>query len=232
MIFPVIIAEKLLQVNDPTRIDYTKSFKTPNEAAFSIVRIEPYSGAGYINATATNSSTWFLDYAYSTAGIKTVTVEMTTNGAATSKTYAIEVVTAANDGLITSDNDILTHEPGILAYLKPGRTTFIDIHRQSKNNLLDYLDQQAIWDEDGNRLSIEDITDHDTFRQWAKYETLRLIFDGNSNAIDDVHAKKASQYRDLRDNAAKQAAFRLDRNNDGETDADKYNRINSDLVRR
>lgn len=232
MIFPQLQGELTVQENDPTRLDASRSFITPDEAAVTLVEIEPYTGAGFIELDESDSFAWFLDYAYSSAGNKVATIRVTTDGSPVTKTFTVAVITAATDKLLTSDNDLITHEPGINNYLRPGRRTFLDIHRQARDNLLDYLDQQGVWNTDSGRLTKDNLTDTDSFKQWVKYEALRLIFSANSNAIDDIHANKARAYEKLRDDAGTQKGFRLDLNGDNETDELPYDNMSAEFVRR
>ncbi len=83
-IFPNLKLEDIVQINDKTRLDASKSF-TADEAAVTLVEIEPESAAGFIDITptvATNSKQYFLDWSYSgTSRTVTVSVRITTDGA-------------------------------------------------------------------------------------------------------------------------------------------------------
>ena len=56
---------------------------------------------------------------------------------------------------------------------------------------------------------------------WSKFMTLRLIFEGLSNAIDDIFHEKAVRYRKMELEARDRAKYRVDLNNDGDVDDDE-----------
>lgn len=87
MIFPVLKLEDVVQVNDQTRLDATKSYKTPDEAAITLVEIEPELEAGFIDVTSSK----YLDYQYSSDGDKDVTVRITTDGVPTQLTKVLSI---------------------------------------------------------------------------------------------------------------------------------------------
>ena len=62
--------------------------------------------------------------------------------------------------------------------------------------------------------------------------TLRLIFEGLSNALDDIFHEKALRYMEMESKARNRAALRLDRDNDGETDVIKTDLRSVGLYRR
>lgn len=217
-IFPSVEVEGVVQVDDLTRISAVKSLATQDEAAITLVEIEPDTAVGFIDVTGTLAEERTLDWAYATDGDKTVTVRVTTDGAPVSKTATISVITAADDLLLSSDTDLIGHEGDILSWIRDGRNSFIDKHRTARDLILAYLDQQKIWRTDGTRLTAVNLTDVQEFKEWAKFETLVLIFEGLSNAIDDIFAEKARRYSVLRGQARNRAALRLDRDTDGNTD--------------
>jgi hypothetical protein len=95
-----------------------------------------------------------------------------------------------------------------------------------------YLDEKRIWDTQGNRLTLDAITDVVEVKDWSKFMTLRLIFEGISNATDDVFHEKALRYKALEVEARNRAALRLDRDGDGETDVTKLDMRSIFMVRR
>ena len=110
MIFPNLILENIVQENDKTRLDATKSFISKDEAAVTLVEIEPYTGAGYIDVTGTSSKDWYLDWSYPTDGNKTVTVRITTDGGPVSSSKTIWIIDSVDDNLFSYDQDLTAIE--------------------------------------------------------------------------------------------------------------------------
>jgi hypothetical protein len=228
MIFPVIQLEASVQESDKTRLDATKTYVTPDEAAITLVEIEPHTGDGYIDVT----TNLYLDWQYPTDGEKTVTLRVTTDGAPESLIKTIMVLSVADDKLFSSDQDLMPYEPELLNWVRAGRNSFLDVHRAAQDRIMTYLDEKRIWDTQGNRLTLDAITDVVEVKDWSKFMTLRLIFEGISNATDDVFHEKALRYKALEVEARNRAALRLDRDGDGETDVTKLDMRSIFMVRR
>lgn len=203
MIFPLIETEPIVQENDKTRLSAVKSFKSNDEAAITLVEIEPEASAGFIPVTGSpiNSKNWYLDWAYATAGTKVATVRITTDGAPVTLSKSLVVVTAAVDKLWSDDSDIQIHEPDILNWVKPGRASFKDYHRMAQKRILEWLDNLKIWDKNGKAFTKDDIDvvlAAEDLKRISSYWTLELIFGGLSNKPDDVFAVKEKAYRAAR----------------------------------
>lgn len=227
MIFPVLKTEELVQVDDKTRLDGASSFISPDEAAITLVEIEPESGFGYLDVTSNS----YLDWQYSTDGDKTVSLRITTDGTPVTKTKVITIITALEDRLFSSDSDLVAHEDDILKYVADGRNSFLDKHRISQQRIVRYLDEQRIWDYEGNALSKDALLNIDEVNEWSKYYTLMIIYRSLSNAIDDVFSQKAQNYEILAKEAQQRSVLRLDRNGDDVEDIRKDMRTYN-LVRR
>ena len=193
-IFPHIELEDTVQVNDRTRIDATKSFVSKGEAAVTLVEID-VDGGGYVDVTGTTSDDWYTDVEFATAGTKTISVRLTTDGAPITETKDIEVLTAAVDALFSIDSDLQSHEADILKWIPVGRNTFLREHRRAQNLILDELARDRIYKRDGTALLKSDIVDILEVKEWSTFLTLTIIFQGISNAIDDVFAQKAVIYK-------------------------------------
>lgn len=215
MIFPVLELESVLQVNDKTRLNGSKSYVTDDEAAITLVRIDP-DGSGFIDVTQNR----YLDYQYDTGGTKTVTIEVTTDGAPVTATKDIEVVTPEDDYLFSGDAELVSHEPNILSYVAPGKNSFLNIHRTAQDRILDWLNAHRIWDRNNNPLTKEAIVSIEEVNDWSKFLTLQIIFEGLSNSIDDIFAQKSQAYRVMAANTRDRARIRLDRDGDGSDDDD------------
>ena len=148
-----------------------------------------------------------------------MTVDVTTDGAPVTFSKSITVVTAATDKLFSSDAELVPHEPDIMRWIRQGRSSFLDIHRLAQDRILAILDEKGLTDWDGERLDKSHIHDVAEFNDWSKFMTLRFIFDGLSNADDDVFSKKAKKYADLANIAENRAILRLDRDADGTKDS-------------
>lgn len=222
-LFPHLQTESTVQVNDKTRLNASKSFGSAG-GSISKIEIDP-DGSGFIDVTADQ----YLDWQYSTTGNKTATVRLNDVDTAT---RTINILSIVEDKLFSSDDELIAHEPDVLNWVRDGRNTFLDIHRRSQEIIIAWLDEHRIWDTSGNRLTKDDVIDIEEVNEWSKYQTLALIFEGLSNAVDDIFAQKASRYRELRDGARNRAALRLDRNGDGETDSVKYDKFSTLLRRR
>jgi hypothetical protein len=228
MIFPSLELESVVQVNDKTRLDGTKTFLTPDEAAITLVRIEPEAAAGFIDVTNLE----YLDYSYSTDGTKTVTIEVTTDGAPETFTKDLTVVTAIDDKLFSGDAELVTHEPNILSYVRDGRNSFLDIHRTAQDRILTWLDEHRIWDINGDRLTKDAIVDIEEVNDWSKFMTLAIIFEGISNAVDDIFMQKSAKYKQMAAVAMNRASMRLDRDGDGSIDDEKPTDVRTSRLRR
>lgn len=228
MIFPVLKLEDVLQVNDRTRLDATATYITPDEAPITLIEIEPEASAGFIDIT----STQFLDWQYPTDGVKSVTLRVTTDGGPESYSEDITVLTAVADKLFSGDKELTPYEPNILSWVREGRNSFLDVHRAAQDRILTYLDENRIWDIEGNRLTKEDIIDIQEVNDWSKFMVLKLIFEGVSNALDDIFFEKANRYKAMEVKARNRAAIRLDRDGDGEEDIQKTDLRSVGLFRR
>ena len=228
MIFPNLELESIVQVNDKTRLSGIKTFITPDEAEISLARIEPNTGDGFYDVTLNK----YLDFQYSTDGIKSVTIEITTDGAPVTFEKIIEVLTKEDDNLFSSDAELVSHEPDILSYIRPGRNSFLDIHRTAQDRILTWFDENRIWDTQGNRLTKENVVDIEEVNDWSKFLTLSIIFEGLSNSVEDIFMQKSAKYKQLAAIARSRSSLRLDRNNDGVVDASKTDIRTSRLLRR
>lgn len=228
-IFPNLELEAIVQVNDRTRLDATKSYASKDVGAFTSVEIEPFSGNGFILVTGTKSADWYTDWEYPSAGTKTVTVRI--NGSVTF-TKTISVVTESADALFANDQDLMVEEPDILKYVKKGRNTFKDIHREAQSQIVKFFDDKGLIFSDGTKITKEAVFDKSEVREWAKYLALHLIYFQMSNATDDVFAKKADFYKGKMLLAQQANLIRLDLNKDGVVDIEEGFKISSSFLSR
>jgi len=220
-IFPLVETEPLVQANDKTRLSAVKSFISKDEAAITLVEIEPEAGNGYIDVSGLPilAKNWFLDWSYATAGAKVVSLRITTDGAPVVFTKTLTIISAADDKLWSADSDLQILEPDIMSWVRQGRASFLDYHRTAQKRILEWFDNIKVWNKDGQPFTKNDITiaiaDED-LKRISIYWTLELIFGGLSNKPDDVFAAKESSYRKSRKELqADRSRIRVDYNLDG-----------------
>lgn len=227
MLFPVLKFESKVQVDDQTRLDASKSYVSQDEAALTIIEIDP-DGTGYINVTATK----YLDWQFAVAGTTTATVRIDNGTTPVTKSYDITVVTAATDSLISNDESLSVYEPDLLSFVRPGRNSYKDVHRRVDALILDWLDSNRLWKTNGDRYVKADLIDQQDFKEWATFWALQLIFEGLSDKVDDKWAQKAGVYKALAKAACNRGTLRLDSNGSGEiTSGEKFDNISKGLIR-
>lgn len=233
MIFGKIDAESVVQVGDMVRLNLSRSFTTPEEGEVTQVEIQPEAGGAFFCVSPSDKNLWFIDWAYSTAGVKTVTGRIATDGEPVDFSHAITVITAAQDNLLSQDSDISAHETDILKYLPAGKNSFIYVHRRSQRLILDYLNQMGYRHKDGTLLTQASLIQTEDFRLWSTYLTLHLIFRDLSNAVDDIFAQKALAYEQHMLRVRDRAYIPFDRDKDGTLSTDEQSiRFSSIRVRR
>lgn len=219
--------EETLQVNDKTRIDISSTFSS-SDITLDEFKIEPEAGAGFIDVTSNK----YLDWAYSSDGDKVVTVEVLESAVSKGTlTATISVVTEADDKLFSNDSDLTEIEDDILNYIRKGRSSYKDKHRQAQKRIIDSLDRRRLFDQNGNRLTKEDLYSIDEVKQWSTYLTLQVIYEGLRTDPDDLYTQKADTYRSLAKSAEHSAVIRLDVNQDGNEDK-TVNLMSGRLLRR
>lgn len=228
-IFGILELEKKVQIGEKTRLDATKSFITQDEAAITLIEIQPSPSDSFIDVTQLQ----YLDWAFDGDGTQAVTLRITTNGAPQSFSKNIEVVTETTEKLFSFDSDLRMHEPDILKWIPDGKADFRFVHRRVQDRILGWLDEKRYWGTNGERLTVSEVLDIEEFRQWATYMALKLIFEGISNAVDDVFAQKAKKYETLEASARNRGTLRLDKNRDGElTQGERQDVWTHRLIRR
>lgn len=232
-IFPSLEIESVVQIDDKTRFNAEKSFVSKDEADITLVEIEPEAGAGFIDVTAANSREWYLDWSYS--GISraaVISVRITTDGVPITSAKTIQVITAADDFLFSSDEDITPYESDVLKYVEKGRSSFLNKHRAVQGLIIDDLNDQGIANPDGSRITKAIIVDIREVNRWSKFWTLGLIFDDFQNSENDKFDEKAKRYFGRANSARKQSFLRLDLNGDGEiSEGEHVDMTTKDLVR-
>jgi hypothetical protein len=231
-IFPVLEIEDVVQINDKTRLNAVKTFVSKDNAAPTLIEIEPEAGSGFITVTGTSYKDWYLDWSYAGAS-RVVTVSLrVTAGSVVTATKTMQIYTVADDYLFSNDNDIKALEPDIMSWVPVGRASYLNVHREAQKKILDWLDEAGITDVDGQKLTKDAVVDVSEVRSWSRYLTLSLIYMGIYNAVEDVFSDKAAKYKTMAKSAADRAQLRLDIDGDGElTVGEQVDVMSKDLIR-
>jgi hypothetical protein len=234
-IFCNLQIENVVQVNDKTRLDASKSFISKGEAAISLVEIEAESGAGFVvvSGTGLTAKDWYLDYEYATAGAKVVSCRITTNGSPSTKTFALTVLSVADDYLFSTDADLTALEHDILNYVPQGRNTFKNIHRKAQKLIMAWLDENGHTGVNGVKLTPQALVDKEEVAYWSAALCMQLIFSSISNDPNDVFFQKSKQYESMAITHRSRLLLRLDVDGDGVvSDGEGKNMSTLDMVRR
>lgn len=214
MIFINLKKEDKIQVGDKTRLDVSGTFITSGTGAtITLIEIDPDNTATFFDVT----SNQYLDWVYALDGDQTINVRVTDSDTnVENKSFTLSAISVADDNLFSKDEDLVASEGDIYLYLREGRTTFLDKHREAQQRILGELDRSGMVKRDGGRYEPSDITEIEEFRIWSKYLTLQIIFEANSNDINDIFFEKSSRYRTLANETKSRAFIRLDSDGDGE----------------
>lgn len=225
-IFGNLRLEPVVQQDDLTRLSAIASTKSKDESAITLVEIEPDTGAGFIDVSAAgtlSADNWYLDWAYNTAATKTVSLRITTSGAPVTITKDINVLSAAVDKLFSNDDDLTKHEPDILNWVVAGRNTFLDYHRRAQSLILDYYRVNGYRNEDGTKVSKDELIDLSEVKEWSTFLVLKLIMLSRSNEVNDVFREKADDYASKMVEARESVLTSYDWNKDGSLSDDEKN---------
>lgn len=237
MIFGSIEAEELIQTDEKIRLDASESYITQDEAAISLVEIEPEAGNGFITVSGTGitADSWLLDWKYTTAGTKVVTLQITTDASPALFTKSVEVILPVDDMLFSSDDDLDKYESDIHKWLPAGTSTWNFIHRKVQQKIITEIYKSRILGSDGEKLTKAEFLDVSEVREWACYQALAMIFMGISNSVEDVFQAK-NKYYEKKSNEFQNYSLNilaLDYNRDGTLDAiEKQDFRSGTLIRR
>lgn len=245
MIFPVLETEKVVQIGDMTRLSAVKSFVSKDEDDVTKVEICPETQEDpedneWIEVTGSSFKDWYLDWKYSGASRAiSAAVRVTTTPAieaveddpeteeidetveaqdavSTTLSQSLSLLTAEDDHLFSGDQDLIAFEPDILKWVSEGRSSFLNVHRAAQGRILETLDESGVVDKEGNKLTKDAMVDLTEVTPWSRDLTLSLIFQGLSNAVDDVFSEKSKYYAGEALKRKARAVLRLDVDGDGE----------------
>jgi hypothetical protein len=234
-IFPILDAENKVQVNDKTRLGGAFSFLSKDEAAITLVEIEPVAGNGFIDVftSAISPSDYFLDWSYPTDGTAVASLRITTDGAPVTVTKNVEVVTEANDKLFSTDQDIIRYEAEVMDLMPDGYSSFNYMHRKVQTLILDWFNEEGYRLTGNEKITADEILDKDEVRRWSESWVLSMIYADNSNSIDDKFMEKARFYESRSIDSRRRSIIQLDLNKDGEiTDGEFIRPMSLDIFRR
>ena len=209
MIFITARHEKTVQVNDLTTYFISTDLSKDSDP-LTLLEIEPEAAYGYIDITGDDGFSW----AYDVNGEKTITVRATAGLDVVSKSFTVEILNETEDRLFSGDADLVSCEDDIVNYVREGRRTFLDKHREAQRIIMDTMDKMKLTDVNGDKLTKFAVSDLEEVQSWSKYLTLGIIFEGISNQVDDIFSDKAKKYMDKAENESGRAYIRLDRDGD------------------
>lgn len=216
MIFLSCIRESLVQVNDKTRIDVSKSFVSGS--GITSISIKPEASGSFVSVYNTNQAKWFLDWAYPTDGTKVITVQATDGITTVSQNFELEVISEEDDNLYSTDEQIFAIESELKRYIPEGRNSFKNIHREAQSRILNYLDRKRIWNTNGEPYTNDQLNINNELSKWSLYEALFIIYSDLFVSVGDKFAEKINQYKELRNAERDRASLRIDKDNSGTFD--------------
>lgn len=219
--FGYLEIESIVQVNDRTRLSAVKSFAPKGSNAISVVRIRAEATAPWVTLSGPTltQKDWFLDWQYETAGIKTVELEITPlSESPVVFTKSLTVISQADDRLFSSDQDLIAKEADILRWVPAGKNSFLYVHREAQNQILNWLDEIRVHKDDGSKITKTDLPLSDDLKQLSADWALALIFGSISNKPDDAFAQKKLDYMRLVESHKKRGRIIADFNGNGTID--------------
>lgn len=229
-IFINVISDSTVQTGDKIRFDLSKSFVArPNITATDITKIEvdPISDGTWITihdssipALKLAVKDWYFDWVYEDQSgitvdhIQPISFRFTASDASTAvKNWTVILLTPNQDGLFSTDVDLLAHEPDILKWLPDGRSTWNYVHRRAQQRILSYLFEKGYKNTDGTPFDKDQIIEKYDVKEWSTFMALKIIFGSCINSKDDVFVQKAQFYENL-EGKASNTSIRVDLNKD------------------
>jgi hypothetical protein len=105
-----------------------------------------------------------------------------------------------------------------MKYLPEHRSSWNFCHRLAQKEILDYLDESGKVNEDGSKLTKDQIVDVSEVNALATFKTLRIIYESMSNAPDDFFIKKAKFWSEYEAKANLRCVSRFDYDKNGTVD--------------
>jgi hypothetical protein len=213
MIFLNCSRESIVQIGDKTRIDVSRSFV--NGASVTDILIKPEATEASISVFNTNQDKWYIDWAYSTDGEKTITVEATDGVNTISQNFKITVISEEDDNLYSTDSQIFSIESELKRYIPLGKSSFNNAHREAQSRILTYLDRKRVWNENGEAYTKDQLNVVGDLTKWSLYEALFVIYTDLFISVGDKFAEKVNQYKELKGFERERSAVRIDKDKSG-----------------
>lgn len=234
MIFPKLIQELTVQVDDMTRFDMGKTFVTSDEGNILSVEITFDQITYHDVFVDLMPEKWFLDYAFNVDAVTPVFVRVKTDTTpgGLEKEFSITVVTDVDDALFSNDSQLFDLETELKDFIPHGRTSFNYAHRQAQRNIIRDLDGQGIRTVYGVAFTKDKLVGNPYISEFSVYETLMLIFEDLKVRDNDVFTEKKKAYMSSYTQAAKNARLNLDYNDDGTIDDNEIKNTQSKFLTR
>ena len=233
-LFPIIEADSSVQVNDKLRIRACQSFISGSTATITNVEIETHTGDGFVSVyNAGDNGLWYLDWAYSTAGTKVISVKLTDSLAnVVTMTMDITCLTEVEDNLFSTDSELKSREDEVMFYLPEGRSSFKYLHRRVQADIMDWLADMGLRNTDKELYTKDDVLNKTEIRKLSTVWALHLIYTDLVKRPDDVFDKKSKFYEDEIVKSKQKAKISLDYNKDGLQDSwENYDLTSSRMSR-
>lgn len=232
-IFGQLHFDKVVQVCDCVRFDASKTLiSTPDDLSnIETVSIAP-NGVDFVEikgiADTVAPKDWFLDWVYedltgATEGVFNPILRITaTEGRTIEKSGSICVLTEEQDKLFSSDQDLKVHESDIMKTLPEGYCTWNHMTRRAQTLILEWLDDQGYYLKNNEKVTKDSILVKEELREWSVYLTLMLIFQSQSNSVDDIFMEKSKYYEGQMAMSRKKYPRGIDWNKSGEIETQEH----------
>jgi hypothetical protein len=164
-------------------------------------------------------------------GLRKITLSCNDGTTTTTQSVYQKVYTISGDRLFCTDQDLKQFESDILKWCPTGRASFKDVIRKSQDIIINWLAAKGYVNEDGDSYTKWDLVLLNELKEWSQYLSLGLIFEGISNAVDDVFSIKSKDYY-AKSTESRSRYLSVDIDGDGKADSDEKLRTFSGEVYR
>lgn len=192
-----------------TKTKYLHNGPNADRCPFAMLGFRPTVGNAMEGASVTGRRIEYCE--------RVITVSCT-NGSMAEVTKVMRVFSVAGDALFSSDGDLQTWEPDVMKYVKGGRSSWLNVHREAQDQILYFLDKNGYVNTYGQKYDKFDIIDVSEVNEWSAFTALSIIMWSISNKTDDIFLKKHFEFKKKADEARQRAVLRLDTNEDGVED--------------
>lgn len=230
-IFGIIKCDDKVFTGDKLRIDVSESFLAPG-LTFATVSHEVSldGGVNYFNFSAKK----YVDWMFSTAGAKTITLRVsTTEPASLTFTKSVTVLDLVTQKLFSDDSDLYQYEPEIDQYLPKRWSSWNLVHLKAQDWIIDWIDESRQRKSSGAKYTVDDIMDNKQVSQLSCYKALEFIYESNINVAGDLFSVKRDKYKSLVAVHANRNSLALDYNDNDIADVgENVDLFSGSLIRR